>query len=420
MEDGRKPKGIDWRRGAGAVICTVAALVVFWLVFRYVPGVALPFLIAYLLSRLIKPFVERICRRGRIPRPPVAAVLVILFVGVVVLLAAQGIRRGISEISRFVGELSADSDGVVAAVSRLLERASSISEHIPFLRRFEDSPGYADFCARLDSLVKSGIDRLVGTVGNALPDAAMTVAGRLPGAFIFVTVLLLACYYFSADDGRLSAGLRQRYEAWIPERWRDRLTPIGHRLRRLGRQYLRAYVILGLFTFLEVFIGLTVLGVRYAFILSWLIALVDFLPLLGTGVVLVPWGIICLLLGEYKLGVGLLILFGICTLLRQLLEPRFIGRGLGLHPLVSLLSMYVGLRFFGVLGMLLAPLLCAVGVGLLPEVRRKEQEPLSPSTGPETYRPQPSPPTGRQPLSETPAAGQPRVDTSKNNTRGRE
>ena len=85
----------------------------------------------------------------------------------------------------------------------------------------------------------------------------------------------------------------------------------------------------------------------------------DFLPLLGTGVVLVPWGIVSLLLGETRVGVGLLILFGVCTLLRQLAEPRLFGQGLGVHPLLALLSTYAGLRLFGVAGMLLAPLVAA-------------------------------------------------------------
>ncbi len=370
MESSGGRRGVDWRRGGGMVLCLAAAIAVCWLLFRYVLGVALPFLLAYLLSRLIKPIVARLCRGRRVPRSLVAAALVVLLAGGVTVLAISGIRRGVSELGRLIAELAADTDGVVAAVGQLMERAGSVSEHLPFLRHFEDAPGYADLCERLDGMVESGIDRLVATVGDALPDAAMTVAGWLPGAFIFVTVLLLACYYFCADDGRLSAGARARMEAWLPAAWRDRMSPLGRRLRRLGRQYVRAYLLLGFFTFLEVFIGLSLLGVRYAFILAWLIALVDFLPLLGTGVVLVPWGGICFLLGDIKLGVGLLILYGVCTLLRQLMEPRFLGRGLGLHPLLSLAAMYAGLRLFGVAGMLLLPLLVAALASLLPEPRQ--------------------------------------------------
>ncbi len=365
-------RAVDWRRGAGMVICAVAAVAVCWLLFRYVLGVVLPFLLAYGLSRLIRPIVVRICHR-RVPRALVAGLLVVLLVGVTVLLGAWGIRRGVREMGDLIGDLTAsESGGAVTALNRLFDRVGSVSRHIPLLRRFEDSPGYADFCTRLDSMVAGGVDRLVASVGAALPNAAVTVAGWLPNAFVFVTVLFLSCYYFTADDGRFSVGVRARLALWVPGAWQDRLRPVGRRLSRLGRQYLRAHVTLGFFTFLEVFIGLSVLGVRYAFILAFLIALVDFLPLLGTGMVLIPWGVAALLLGDVKRGVGLLVLYVLCTLIRQLLEPRFIGRGLGLHPLVSLMTMYAGLRFFGVAGMILLPLLCAALATLLPEPRPAE------------------------------------------------
>ena len=174
------------------VVCFAAAVAVFRVLFRYVLWVALPFLLAYLLSRLIRPIVARVCRWVRLPRALVAGILVILLAGGVVLLALQGVRRGLDELGRLMEELAADKEGVVAAMQGLFERAGSISEHIPFLRHFEDTPGYADFCAKLDGLVQAGIDRLVAAVGNALPNAAMAVAGWLPGALVFVTVLLLA------------------------------------------------------------------------------------------------------------------------------------------------------------------------------------------------------------------------------------
>jgi predicted PurR-regulated permease PerM len=110
---------------------------------------------------------------------------------------------------------------------------------------------------------------------------------------------------------------------------------------------------------LEGFIGLALLRVPYAFLLAVLLAVVDFLPLLGTGIILLPWAAVSLLLGEVKLGIGLAVLYGVTSVVRQVLEPKLIGEGLGLHPLVSLAAMYGGLRLFGVWGMILAPLLAA-------------------------------------------------------------
>jgi sporulation integral membrane protein YtvI len=288
-----------------------------------------------------------------------AALLVLLSVGGFVTLAVSGIRRGIRELSALAEGLAADADGLVGAIGNLLEKARSLSAHIPFLRRFEDTPGYEEFCARLDGLVEEGVAKLASGLTQRIPDAAMAVAEWLPAAFIFVTVMLLACYYFSADDGSLGRGASRVLLRLTPEAWRDRVLPWGRRLRRIGRQYLRACLLLGLLTFLEGFIGLALLRVPYAFLLAVLLAVVDFLPLLGTGIILLPWAAVSLLLGEVTLGIGLAVLYGVTSVVRQVLEPKLIGEGLGLHPLVSLAAMYGGLRLFGVWGMILAPLLAA-------------------------------------------------------------
>ncbi len=346
-------------RGAAAVICMAAGGFALWLGFRYALGIALPFLLAWLLSRPVKPLAKALAGRTRLPVSLWAAGLVILTVGGFVGLAVGGIRRGVNELATLAEGLAADTDGVVTAIEGALERARSLSSRIPFLRHFEDTPGYEDFCARLDGLVEEGVGSLVAGITARLPDAAMTVAGRVPAAFVFITVMLLACYYFSADDGRIGKAVGQSITRLTPAGLRDHLPPLGRRLRRLGKQYLRACLLLGLLTFLQMFIGLALLRIPYAFILAFLIALVDFLPLLGTGIILIPWAVISLLLGEVKLGIGLLILYAVSSIIRQILEPKLIGEGLGLHPLLSLIAMYAGLRLFGVWGMILAPLVTA-------------------------------------------------------------
>ena len=120
------------------------------------------------------------------------------------------------------------------------------------------------------------------------------------------------------------------------------------------------------------FIGLALLGVPYAFLFSLLLAAVDLLPLVGTGIVLIPWGVVSLLLGRVRLGIGLLILYAVTAVVHQVLEPKLIGEGLGLHPLLSLFAMYGGLKLFGVWGMILAPLLVAGVAGALGGGRREE------------------------------------------------
>ena len=350
---------VNWQRTASMLFCAAVGLLALWLTFRFALGIIAPFLLAYLLSRAVRPLSERLAKGTRLPKSVAAAGLVILTVGLVSALTVAGVRRGIREVSRLAEGLAADTEGLTAAVEAVLSRVQSLSAHIPFLRRFEDAPFYADLCASVDRMVETGVARLTEAMTARLPDAAMTVAGFLPAAFIFITVTLLACYYFTADDGRLGRGVTAFLSRLTPPPLRDRLPPIGRRLRRLGRQYLRACLLLGLLTFCLSFIGLALMRIPYAFIIALLLAVVDLLPLLGTGVILIPWALICLLLGQVKLGIGLLALYGVTTLVRQVLEPKLIGDGLGLHPLLSLFSMYAGLRLFGVWGMITAPLVTA-------------------------------------------------------------
>lgn len=362
----------NWQKAASILFCAAVGLFALWLTLRYALGILLPFLLAYLLSRVVRPLADRLTKRTRLPRGVAAAGLVILTVGVVSALAVGGIWRGIRELTRLADGLTADTEGLIAAVESALSRVRSFSAHIPFLRRFEDAPFYAELCDSVDSMVESGVARLTEAITSRLPDAAMSVAGFVPAAFIFITVTLLACYYLTADDGRMGKAVGAALTRVTPAPLRDRLPPIGRRLRRLGRQYLRACLLLGLLTFCLSFIGLALLRVPYAFILALLLAVVDLLPLLGTGIILIPWALVCLLLGQVKLGIGLLVLYAIATLVRQVLEPKLIGDGLGLHPLVSLLSMYAGLRLFGVWGMILAPLVAAGGRAVVGADRRND------------------------------------------------
>ena len=119
--------------------------------------------------------------------------------------------------------------------------------------------------------------------------------------------------------------------------------------------YLRAYLILMLVTFLILLVGFLILRVDYALLLAALFALLDFLPVIGIEILLLPWGIFLLFSGNFPLGIGLLLLYGLLTLVRQILEPRLVGQSLGLHPLLALGAMYAGLQLFGFLGLMLLP-----------------------------------------------------------------
>ncbi|EQJ23470.1 AI-2E family transporter [Clostridioides difficile] len=123
---------------------------------------------------------------------------------------------------------------------------------------------------------------------------------------------------------------------------------------------LKAYAILLSVTFIELLIGLTILKVENAFTISVIIALVDILPVLGTGSILTPWMIISLINGNINLAIGLLILYIIITVVRQILEPKVVGHQIGLYPLITLMCMFVGAQLFGIAGLFGFPIAATI------------------------------------------------------------
>jgi predicted PurR-regulated permease PerM len=127
-------------------------------------------------------------------------------------------------------------------------------------------------------------------------------------------------------------------------------------------------------TFAELFIAFLIIRIEYSFVIALLIALIDVLPVLGAGAVLIPWGIISMVFGNYSVGIPILISYAVITVVRQIIEPRIVGKFIGLPPLAALASMYIGLKLMGVIGLFVFPV-GAIVVKRVLEIARGLREP---------------------------------------------
>lgn len=189
--------------------------------------------------------------------------------------------------------------------------------------------------------------------------------GRLlitfPKAMIFTLVSVISAFYFSMDLKKVNSQVLSVF----PLKWQERGKRLKNLLLGTTFKYLRAYLLIMLITFSLLFVGFSVLKIKYALILSALFALIDFLPVLGVGALLVPWGIFELIRGNFKLGIGLIVMYLVIAVVRQVTEPKIIGANFGIHPLLTLFSMYMGLSLFGVTGMVLGPVAAVTAKGIL-------------------------------------------------------
>ena len=171
-------------------------------------------------------------------------------------------------------------------------------------------------------------------------------------------------------DGIISGGMLPKIKSWLKKRLpEEKLKPAADALKRMKNAvggWLTAQLKLMGVTFTILTLGFVVLRIAYAPLWALVVALVDALPVLGTGTVLVPWAVICFLQGEGARAIGLLGVYAVVTLSRSMLEPKLVGRHLGLDPLVTLMALYVGYKLWGVGGMIFAPLLAVTIMQVTP------------------------------------------------------
>lgn len=317
--------------------------VLLWLGVRYLLRWLLPFLLALALAAAVEPVIAWCRRRMGLKRGFTAAVVTIAVTGAILALAAVIVWQLIRQAAELLGQLP----GLLAGLPGMTE---------DLRQRLED------FCAACPQGLRSWLEEVPALLGplaagvaqrasGACITAAAALAAALPGVFLFCGTTALAVFFTAGSYPRVMAFFRRQ---------------LGHRLDRargvkanllstLGK-WCRAQAILLGVTFCELLAGFLLMGQRYALLLAAVTALVDALPVFGTGTVLLPWAAVCLLAGQAPRAVALAALYAVISAVRSLLEPKVMAAQAGLPPLASLAAMYAGFRALGVAGMILLPM----------------------------------------------------------------
>lgn len=333
-------------------ILTFAGVVAgLWLGVKYLLPVALPFLLGAALAVAAEPMVRPLS--AKLPRGAAAGIGVtaalVGLVGLVWLAGAIAVRE-VSRLSGVVPQL-ADSaqQGLVVLQDWMVGLSESAPEQVrPMLQKsvldaFDDG-----------SMVLEQVTRhLPGVVTGTLSKVGSGLLGAGTG--------LIAAFLISARLPELKSWLQTR----LPENMRHRWLPALGRVRKALTGWLKAQLKLAAVTWGMVTAGFFALGIPYAPAWAALVAVVDAVPILGTGTVLVPWAVVCLLQRNTLRAIGLLCTYAAAAITRTVLEPRLMGRQLGLDPLTTLVALYAGYRFWGIGGLLLTPILASAAKSLI-------------------------------------------------------
>ncbi len=330
-----------------------------WLLSKLLFGFLMPFVIAFILAFAVQRPSNYLSEKLHIKKGICAAVSVVLiYLILITLISVIGWQLTV-QIADFIEEIPTEIDKFSALADKWNLRLSGVFDLLP--EELSDSARTAFDSAVSNILVK---------VTNFFSDFITGLAGKLPLYLFSIAVTVLASCYAAKDYDRLVLFVK----GFIKKDTAARAVKIKNIIVENVLKILTGYLLLAVIAFFEIMIGLFILKVKYAPIFAALIAIVDFLPVLGSGTILLPWAAVAFLTSNFKLGIGLLILYGAVTVVRYFAEPRIISRQIGINPLFTLLLIFLGLRIGGIGGMILFPIGAIVIIDYYKQQLKEERD----------------------------------------------
>ena len=346
-----RSRGELWLRLGLRLVLTLLGVLLLWKFGGWVLSLLAPFLLALCVSAALDPLVRWLQRRLHWSRGLSAMLLMLVILG-----AAGGLLFWLGQV--LVSEvisLADNWDTLLAAAVEQVKNLDAMLERLAAMLPVE--------LAKPD---KTLLDRLLGLIPTTLPQMGdlAAFAGAKAAAFSYFLVaavfFVMATYFLTADW----PGFRRRMVGCL-----------SPRLRRFGSQvrttalaafggYLKAELLLSVGVFAILAVGFVLTRQSYALLLALGLAALDFIPIVGSGTVMVPWAVIALVMGDYPTAIRMMAIWGVIAMFRRVMEPKFVGDQTGLSPVLSLVSIYVGMRLGGVGGMILAPIVVLVFLNL--------------------------------------------------------
>ena len=351
------------------IINTVFVVIIvglFYLAIKYALGIVWPFVVAFFLAMLLQRPVNFLSTKTPLKRG-ISSVIMVLFVLVIVgSILGLIIGRIVIELKGFFDYLLIKMEDAPAFVDQIQAWLSDTFSFLP--KSLHES---------LMTATENFLNRLMGIEAKASADAIQAessgidfsllssplgavwgTAKQIPMIAVGVLVCVVSCCFMTTDYRTLRdmilSQLSQKRQSAVIRTKQVTFSTLG----KMGK----AYSIILFVTFMEMLLGLSFLKLihvydsGYIFAIAFITAVVDIIPVLGTGTILIPWALWSLFTGDVGLGIGLLVVYAIISVIRQVIEPKLVASQLGLPPFVTIMAMYIGSQLFGFVGLFLLPI----------------------------------------------------------------
>lgn len=305
----------------------------------------IPFVIAFILAQLIEPLIRFCMKKLKMKRKLSAVLIFVIILSMIIGLIAWGVITLITEATNFLGNFN-----------YYFEKISSFSQNIISNYNFDK----IQVSEEVKTIISNASDEVISTASNWVKDIitkVLSILTSLPSIVLYIVITILALYFMCTDK----IYMLDQIEHHLPEKWVKKLTMHMKALIKSLGCYLKAQAKLILISFIISLIGLVIfsvigLNINYPLMSAIGIAIVDALPIFGSGTVMVPWAIIAAFNGDVTLGIALLVLWIIMSIVRQVIEPKVVSGQIGIHPIFTLIAMYTGFRFLGFMGLFVGPI----------------------------------------------------------------
>ncbi len=323
---------------------------VIYVVFKYLIGLIWPFFLAFIFSWLLRPMIRFMTGKWRMRHNLAAAICLLLFFLIVGGIVAAITVKLVSMATDAVAAIpSLYTDTIEPALEKSIEWVEQLAT------RFNNP--------RIAATVEDSLPNIVSSISSAVTGfsvkAVSAVSGwitKLPSRLLSTLICVIATVFLTMDFPNVTAFVLRQ----VPDKTKRIVTETAQSLKEVVFLFGKGYLIIMGITFVEILAGLLILRQENAGLIALLIAVFDLFPIVGAGMILMPWAVITLIGGAYAKGAGLLALWIIVIVVRQIIEPRIVGHSVGLHPLVTLMSIFIGTKLFGGVGLFGLPITCAI------------------------------------------------------------
>lgn len=316
---------------------------------KYLLPMLMPFVIGLITAIVFQSTINFIQSKTKLNRTLVSVVVLLVFYSFVCVILMMIGAKAVEMIGNLFYRLpQLYKDTLLPAMQVLTE---SLTDQFPRLQIY-----LYDFLSNIDQTIFS----LLSGISTRVVGMAAGIAGSLPNLLINFIFMIVCSFFFTIDYNKITAFLMKQFH----ERQKDTVIYLKDNIFSSLGKFIRGYAAIILITFSELAIGFRIVGVPNPMVWALIVAIIDIMPILGTGLVLLPWALAAFVMGHTVTGIKVMALYLFITVVRQIIEPRIIGQQIGLHPVVTLVLMFVGAQLMGVGGLFLLPITAAILVKL--------------------------------------------------------